>query len=480
MVVNKLTKISKKLKRRDTIILILILILACILSIYHHISYPYPFHVDEWYHIARAKQIAFGSSIDWYFGTNFTIGIELAWHYMLAIIYFIFRPDIQQWIFFPSIVHFFSIITSYVFILKLLGKKEALVTSLLVALLPTNNTMGGPVFLAPINLSLVFIPLGLLFGFNLLKIKKYFNYIFLFLILLFLLYSHPPSAIPLLLILSFYFIFNLFSKDTYLKNDAKYLFITIISAIICSIPNFLSEFLTRNLESITFNFWIQLQGIVLLYGIIPSLIFVLGFYLLSKQFDRRIWAILLTSIVLILNIIFFDYSGVSYLLPYQRTHIPLFLVISFIGSYGYVELMKLKKPKNIGFLIFIVVIIGTIAISIPRNLETEYYHIIDDNDYDSFLWIKENTASDIVVLSDPWKARALAPVAERRVYAVMPFGPNVEQMNLVFNANAFLNTNCTNTSFLIDNHIDIVYTTQPCNNANLTEVYLNTYLFKQE
>jgi len=120
---------------------------------------------------------------------------------------------------------------------------------------------------------------------------------------------------------------------------------------------------------------------------------------------------------------------------------------------------------------------ATTAISINNNLNTSYYKIIDDEDYDSFIWIKENTAKDIVVLADPWKARALAPVAERTVYTVVPFGPEEEKMKRVFKVNEFFADNCSNTSFLIKNDIDIVYTRGNCNNSLLIEVNDNTYRF---
>jgi len=95
------------------------------------------------------------------------------------------------------------------------------------------------------------------------------------------------------------------------------------------------------------------------------------------------------------------------------------------------------------------------------------------------LWIKENSPPNATILSDPWKARALVPVAERRVYAVMPFGPNEKQMELASSAKNFLEENCTDTTFIVTNNITVVYTTGSCQNQNLIEVKENIYIFKK-
>jgi len=130
-------------------------------------------------------------------------------------------------------------------------------------------------------------------------------------------------------------------------------------------------------------------------------------------------------------------------------------------------------------LIVVIMLVLTGIFAAINNMGTEYYQLIDEEDYDSFIWIKQNTEPTLRILCDPWKARALAPVAERVVYAVMPFGPVEEQLSLVYKANQFFMNNCSNTSFLIENNIDIIYTRDTCKNENLTEVQKHIYLFEQ-
>jgi len=462
-------------KSKEIILLIPILILAISLTLYPHLNYPYPLHVDEWFHIAEAKQIASNSKIDWFTGEKFNLGMERAWHLSLALIYLIFKPTVKQWIYLPATMHAISILAIFCFVSRLYGKKEALFSSLLIALLPSNVTMGGPVFLMPVNLSLIFIPIALLFAFELIKIKKIYNYFFLFLTATFLLYAHPPTALVLILILGIYLLILIFSRE---KTKALYLFVAMASSILLSLPNYI-YFLHERGSEIKFNFWVYLQGIPLLFGIVPTLFFILGTYFVLRDWEKRDLSLLITSLILILNILFFTGKGFTYLLPYQRTFIPLFLIMSVIAGKGCAKLLGIHKPiKKAGLVILMILLAITICSGIERNISEKYYHLIDDEDYESFLWIKENIPKNATVLLDPWKARAFPAIAERKVYAVMPFGPNEKEMERVERARAFLKNECTNTSFLVDNNISVVYTKDGCQNEELIKVRENIYVLK--
>ncbi|MCK5030513.1 MAG: glycosyltransferase family 39 protein, partial [Thermoplasmatales archaeon] len=226
MSIDRILERAKSVKQKGIIWLIPILVLACLLTFYPHLNYPHLLHVDEWFHIAQAKQIILSSDIDWYIGETFALGIEPAWHTFLASIYFLFKPSIAQWSYLPTILHTLAVLSVYYFVSKLYSKKEALISALLIALIPSNFTIGGPVFLIPINLSLIFIPLALLFAFRLTKIKTVYNYLLLFATTTFVLYAHPPTAVALLTILGFYFLLNIFSKNNECRQKAKFLFIT--------------------------------------------------------------------------------------------------------------------------------------------------------------------------------------------------------------------------------------------------------------
>jgi hypothetical protein len=308
----------------------------------------------------------------------------------------------------------------------------------------------------------------------LLKIRKIYNYLALFSILTFILYAHPPTAMVLLTILGFYFLLNLKNKEKSLK-----ILLVMTVSILVSLPNYLPEIQKKGLGAIQFNFWIYLKEIPFIYGILPTFFFVLGFYFLSQSKSKEVWALLLSTIFLIVIIVLFARFGLNWLIPYQRTYIPLFLLMSIIASVGYSKLLEIKKPfKNLGTILLFILLIATAYFAIDRNLKTPYYHLINDKDYESFLWIKENSEEDEIVLLDPWKARAFPAIAERRVYAVMPFGPEPKYLELVDNARKFFAQNCKNTTFLIENNISIVYSSTECKNNDLIEVRKNIYILK--
>lgn len=478
MFIDKILDYTKKFNGKGIFWLIPISILGGVLNFFPHFNYPFLFHVDEWFHVTTAKQFALGSTINWYTGEVFHLEMERGWHAMLAGIQYLFNLNITQWVFIPTILQILAILSVYLLVSRLWGKKEALVSCLLVALLPSNATIGGPVFLVPVNTCLIFIPLGLIFAFKLNNLKIIYNYILLFILLVFILYAYPPTAIVLLTIILFYFLLKIFSKNPNSRKKAIYLLITAIISILISLPNFIPEIEQRGTESITFDFWIFLQGLPLLLGIIPTIFFILGSYFLLKNGRKESLAILFTALILIINIIFFNIFGLSYLLPYQRTYIPLFLIMSIIASHGFIKLMDFDK-KKIGSILLVIVLISTTAISVHTNISTNYYKLIDEEDYESFIWIKENTPNNATVLSDPWKARALATIAERRVYAVMPFGPDEEQMKLVNLALNFLKQNCTDTLFLINNNISLVYIKNNCQNLYLVELKDNIYFLEK-
>jgi hypothetical protein len=251
-------------------------------------------------------------------------------------------------------------------------------------------------------------------------------------------------------------------------------------SVILSLPNFINEILTHGFESISFHFYIKLDEIFFLYGILPTIFFIIGFYFASKSRSREIWALLLTSLFLLVNIVVFAQTDINIFLPYQRTFIPLFLLMSIIGSIAVTKICEIRKPwKKISVIGCILLLCVTGIIAINTNLNYSYYRIIDETDYTNAQLIKENTENDDIMICDPWMARAIAPLAERTVYAVSPFGPVEHQLILVEQANDFLNNDCRNTTFLLEHNISIVYSRgYNCYNPDLQNIKPDIYMLK--
>ena len=64
--------------------------------------------------------------------------------------------------------------------------------------------------------------------------------------------------------------------------------------------------------------------------------------------------------------------------------------------------------------------------------------------------------------------RAVVPIAERRVYTVLPFGPNAEIEAINEKARLFFVGKCANTLFLKNNNISVVFSPVACENKELT------------
>ncbi|MBU5689250.1 MAG: hypothetical protein KQA41_03435 [Candidatus Aenigmarchaeota archaeon] len=427
--------------QRQIVFLSITLILAFSLTLYPHFQYPYPFHVDEWFHIAEAKMILKSSPINWFDNKPFKLSMEPAWHFLLAS-FQAFNLEATHWVFLPALLHIISILSVYACTTKLLGKKQALIASMLTALLPTNPTMGGPAYLIPVNLSLIFIPIAI-------RAVKEDKLPIVFSSLLFLLLAHPPSAMVLLI----YLFFN------FLTTKNKQLIPIVFLAILLSLPNYYVE-LKKGIEALKFDFWITLRQLPYIYGYIQTAFFIAGFYLILKTKHKDL---AFTSMFLIFLIVLHARLGQTFLVPYIRIYIPLMLFMNIIASYS---ITKLPKSIMIASLIII------LALSVNSILKQQHYRIIDSTDYKNFLWIRNNLQGKAIL--DPWKARAFVFIAERPVYVVMPFGPVESELQKVREANAFLDTNCTNTNFLKENRISIIYSLKNC---TLEKVNDNTYFY---
>jgi len=118
----------------------------------------------------------------------------------------------------------------------------------------------------------------------------------------------------------------------------------------------------------------------------------------------------------------------------------------------------------------------TLAIGIPARQDTYYYHMIDKEDYEAFVWIQDNVKEGYEkAILDPWKATAFTAITEKYIYSRIHAYPKPKDKE----AYEFLRGGCTDTAFMTENGISIVYTRGKCDNPNLVEVRKNVYLLKE-
>jgi hypothetical protein len=155
-----------------------------------------------------------------------------------------------------------------------------------------------------------------------------------------------------------------------------------------------------------------------------------------------------------------------------------------------VELMtRLKTPpitRNIGYVLCLILIGLTLYIAIPTRQNTPYYNMIDGEDYEVFMWIKENVDSSYSkAILDPWKATALTAITGKYVYSRIGEAPRPSDIE----AYHFLQSGSANTTFLRENGVSIIYTRvydgrqnveYSSDNPDLTEVRKYVYLLKED
>ena len=118
----------------------------------------------------------------------------------------------------------------------------------------------------------------------------------------------------------------------------------------------------------------------------------------------------------------------------------------------------------------------TLAITIPDRQDTPYYHLIDREDYQAFVWVSENVGEEYKkAILDPWKATAFTAITEKGIYTRIHTHPTAKDNK----AYTFLKSGCKDTNFMRENGISIVYNRGECNNPDLVEVRENIYLLKE-
>ncbi len=120
--------------------------------------------------------------------------------------------------------------------------------------------------------------------------------------------------------------------------------------------------------------------------------------------------------------------------------------------------VRLKIPlvtKNVGSILCLVLVGLTLAMAIPVRQNIPYYHTTDSEDCQAFVWIGENVNDGYEkTILDPWKASAFTAITKKNVYCRITEYPTDRHEQ----AYDFLLGGSSNTSFLRENGISIVYT----------------------
>jgi hypothetical protein len=281
---------------------------------------------------------------------------------------------------------------------------------------------------------------------------------------------HPPSSLAILLLINIEFFLL---RANYLKN----VFLQFFSFLIAS-PLYYNIFSSKGmlaLENLNYNIILTPVSIFEFIGIFNIAVILLGIYasiVYKKNYSICLYIISLLSFIFV----FFNYK-IEIFIPYARSLMYLFVIFSITFGLGIDYLVSYFKNQKIRNIVLISLIIIFLIINLPKKIESHdnYYKILNTQDYNNFLIIKNITFKDQTAIIDPWLAISFTPIAERKVFSrIVPWSSEFynEKNNKVY---SFFNNSCDNLGFLKENNITIIYGS--CNNSHLVSINSKIHLF---
>ena len=489
-----------KMPKPDYLMLLPILGLAFYIAFIPHQNYPYPLHVDEWVHLALSNAMLHEGSTtfaDPFLGqstiglsANLEAGFHLFWGVFQAISG-ISWMDIFRY--FPSIIFIITVLSVYI-----LAQREGFgwEAAFFTCLIPTTVGILGPALLVPISMGLLFTPLILFLAFN---FRTIWSYLVIFTLICFLLSIHAPSAICPIIVLAPYILLNL--KGNFKRN--LIIGLALFLPFLVIFP-WISDLLLPTARSLLTprppTEYVQLPRVIQTYGYLPILLCLLGTLLLAIRGGKKSYGLILGLLVLLLMLVTFFTFHYGVPIMYERGLMYMMLMVSIVAGAGLAGVKNLRLParlsawlrasfitQNVGRFLCLALVGVTLAISIPERQDTPFYHIIDGEDYQAFVWIKDNINEDYgKAILDPWKATAFTAITGKNIYTRIHAYPKAKDNE----AYTFLSSGSTDTTFLRENGISIIYTRvydgvqnrnieYSINNPDLIEVAKNIYLLKE-
>jgi len=381
-------------------------------------------------------------------------------------------------IYLPGVIFAFTTLAVFVLTRRMgFGWEAAFFT----CLIPTTVGIMGPAFFIPLALCLPFIPLVLYLVFN---HRTVWSYLALLVFVVFIIITHPTSAVCLVLIL----IPCIF---IYLVKEPKHGLILLLMGVVPFLVTL--PWTYRLIASTAETLFVvkplpaghDLPMLLRTYGYVPFGVGLLGVFWLSLKGGVKNYSLVLGLVVLVvmLAVFFTLHYGVD--LIYLRGILYTLLMLGIAAGAGLMAVKNLELPeklgvprflRKIGYALALVLVIVILVIAIPARQNTNYYHMIDDDDYETFIWINNNVDDNYQkALLDPWKATSFTAITGKYVYARTHMGPNA----ITRSADEFLANGCKDTDFLKKNGISLVYTRQEVANPDLVPVHQWVYLLPE-
>jgi hypothetical protein len=470
---------------RNSVLLVLILLPTFYMAFIPHIGYAYPLHGDEWMHMAYAETIVQTGSITFPdpftgqgevgVGSNLWVGFHIFWAMFQQVSGI---PWIDLFRYFPSVIFMFTVLAVYI-----LANRQGygLEAAFFTCLIPTTRGLLGPAFMVPMALALLFIPLSLFMAFH---IKHWASYLLIFLFTCFLLLSHATTAIILCIIL-LPFAFISIKADT---RHSLGVIAALLLPFVLPFPWIFKLLLQNAGQLLTPRFispYTTLPDLLWEYGLLPLIFSFIGTVVLIVRGGRKNLGLIFGMALLLISMLVFVqlHYGLSTL--YERGLTTMLIILSILAGAGLFWIRKLRLLANFvhehkstlfrhaGNIACVILGFLILTIAIPTRLSASFYHMIDDEDYRAFTWIKDNIGAEyITALVDPWKATAFSAVTGKKVlHRIWPHQEPVD--DAIYK---FLVSRCQDSAFLRDNRVSFIYNQLPCDNPDLIEVRDRVYI----
>jgi len=383
-------KLDKKLK---SIVVIVVLVFIFLLIYQRHMDYGLPFHIDEWHHITEGLRISSGDIEK--------INIEIGFHLFLALISK-FVNLVLVYKFLPAIWGVLSaLVLFYVTHKKTNNYWLALGTIVFFASIKSNVNLLGPWFFTPLTFATPFIFLYFYFfteGVYRQSIK------FILWSLAIMLFLIPVHAISVLFALPVFVIYLLVNFDFVKKNWQWFLAFFSIPLLGWWFYNLVPTGTTGNLLNILqfSHGWgvVELNNsLTEVYspiGYFLAIIGVVGLAVKTRDFNKYL-AYILWPAILVIWIISYKLTGVSYLVPFQRNFYYLAIGLPFLSAFGvYYAIISVKKWILWQWLQYLVVIIIVLAVGFftfvsydIMHKDLDVYRLINDGDYEDLVYMSQ-------------------------------------------------------------------------------------------
>jgi len=467
---------TRRIPKFDYLVLLPIMALAFYMAFIPHQGSPFPVHIDEWVHLANSKAMLRAGStnfLDPFLGKPLSLStnLEAGYHLFWGIFQ---RISGLSWLaifrYFPGIVLMMTSLSVYI-----MARREGFgwEAAFFTCLIPTTVGILGPAFLVPVSLSMLFIPLGIFLAFN---FRNIWSYLAIFVFTSLLLVVHAPSAIIMFIVLAPYILLNLNGN---FKHSLG-LTLAMVIPFLAPFPwifNLLQPTAQSLFSPQPLAEYVVLPSVIRTYGYLPMLISLLGVFVLAMRGGKRNYGLIFGYLALLLMLVSFFTFHYGVRVMYERGLIYMMLMAGIFAGAG-LMMVKNLKPPALGYAFCVVLIGVTLALGIPARQNITYYHtpLINEQDYEAFVWIKNNIGEEYdKAILDPWKATAFAAITGKMVFTRIHTVPQPSDEQ----AYHFLRGGCSNTAFLTENGISIVYTRAPCQNPDLVEVRKNIYLLKK-